>query len=331
MIEVTCAIIRNDESQVLIVQRPGGSDHPGKWEFPGGKVNEGETLEECIIREVEEELSMEIVICNTLKPVEHDYGFKKIRLIPFICDTLLDLPVLKEHSDYRWIRPDELGGIDFAEADIPVAGQYTALVNSEKVKGNSAPARVSSLPDDLASGIIEMLSARAGFESVHLLAESAAGEESYTRALLGFSVSDDEKLAFRASYVLVKVAEKDHRLLHPWVNDMVLLLPGLESESVIRSFLKILTLTGVELLGEEQRGILADRCFEWLDNGSTAIAIKAYSMELLYYLAKIYPSLVTELSASINRNMEGGSAGIIARGRQILTKILKDNLQSGGD
>ncbi|MBP1666519.1 MAG: mismatch repair protein MutT, partial [Bacteroidetes bacterium] len=55
MIDVTCAIIRNEENELLIVQRGEQSDHPYKWEFPGGKINEDESDEECIIREIKEE------------------------------------------------------------------------------------------------------------------------------------------------------------------------------------------------------------------------------------------------------------------------------------
>ena len=62
MLIVTCAIIRNEKNEILVVQRGKATDHPFKWEFPGGKVAPGETDEECVIREVEEELSMEIVI-----------------------------------------------------------------------------------------------------------------------------------------------------------------------------------------------------------------------------------------------------------------------------
>ena len=96
MLNVTCAIIRNEESEVLVVQRGERTDHPFKWEFPGGKLNESETDEECIIREIKEELSMDIVICKRIAGTEYDYGYKQIKLIPFVCDTLDDLPFLSE-------------------------------------------------------------------------------------------------------------------------------------------------------------------------------------------------------------------------------------------
>ena len=126
MISVTCAIIRNEENEVLVVQRGKKTDHPFKWEFPGGKVKEGETEEECIIREIREELSMDIVICGKLPEVEYDYGNKQIILIPFICDTLDDLPLLAEHIAFKWISLQILMTIDFSEADVFVANEYIA-------------------------------------------------------------------------------------------------------------------------------------------------------------------------------------------------------------
>ena len=88
MINVTCAVIRNEEDEILIVQRGEATDHPFKWEFPGGKLAPEETEEDCIIREIDEELSIEVVICGQLPEVEYDYGHKEIKLIPFICYTL---------------------------------------------------------------------------------------------------------------------------------------------------------------------------------------------------------------------------------------------------
>jgi len=131
MITVTCAVIRNDENEILVVQRGEATDHPFKWEFPGGKLAQDENEEECIIREIDEELSMEIVICAKLPVVNHDYGHKKIRLVPFICDTLDDIPFLSEHIAYRWVEIKDLMTIDFSEADVFVAQSYLDKKQSE--------------------------------------------------------------------------------------------------------------------------------------------------------------------------------------------------------
>ena len=128
MIRVTCAIIRNEENEVLVVQRGENSDHPYKWEFPGGKLQAGETEEECVIREIREELSMGIVICSRLKEVEYDYGIKQIRLIPFVCDTLEELPLLSEHIAFKWLSQADLLKVDYSEADVIIARQYLGNV-----------------------------------------------------------------------------------------------------------------------------------------------------------------------------------------------------------
>ena len=84
MLKVTCALIIRD-NKLLITQNNFKSDHPFQWEFPGGKIKTGETLENCIKREIMEELEIEIEILSTMKAVIYDYGFKKIKLYPFLC------------------------------------------------------------------------------------------------------------------------------------------------------------------------------------------------------------------------------------------------------
>lgn len=124
MTDVTCALIRNDEGSVLVVHRGPEMNNAGKWEFPGGKTKPGENHKDCIIREIDEELGMSIIITGRLDPVEYDYGNRQIRLIPFICETLLSKPVLTEHDNYLWLAPGELTGLDMTPPDIAVAEQY---------------------------------------------------------------------------------------------------------------------------------------------------------------------------------------------------------------
>ncbi len=131
MIRVTCAIIRNEDNEVLAVQRGEKTDHPYKWEFPGGKVKEGESEEECIIREIREELTIDLVICGRMENVDYDYGKKHILLIPFICDTLDELPLLTEHAAFKWMTPGRLRELDFSEADIIVADNYLNLIRHD--------------------------------------------------------------------------------------------------------------------------------------------------------------------------------------------------------
>lgn len=320
MINVTCAIIRNEDDQVLVVQRGEHTDHPLKWEFPGGKVNDGESDEDCIIREIREELSIEIVICGRLPVVEHDYGHKQIRLIPFICDTLEELPFLSEHVDFKWIDPEELVEVDFSEADIHVA-EYYSVKTEGRVKSEPDPVmqHEQSLRDD--ADLRNLVNNLMGIKEAEWVVASAIDNPEIFRKLMEYSFSDDKKLAFRASWTVSKVCDKAPDLIIPHLLMLVESLPKINNESVQRSFLRILSLTDMHRFGTKHHGMLAEYCFSALRSGFTAIAIKAYAMEVLYRLALIYPELANELSATINMIQGEGSAGIVARGRQILKKL----------
>ena len=126
MIQVCCAVIKEKvkgEPCVLVCQRSATMRLPLKWEFPGGKVEQGEKLEECLIRELREELFIEVEVEKALSPVRHDYGSGLIELIPFFCRQLRGDIQLTEHKDYRWQPVSQLFELDFAEADIPIVHQ----------------------------------------------------------------------------------------------------------------------------------------------------------------------------------------------------------------
>lgn len=116
MIEVCCAIIVK-ESRILAVQRGPESKHPWKWEFPGGKVHSLESPEQCIIREIEEELRIGVEILEPLLSVEFDYGKGMIRLMPFVCKMISTEMILTEHVGYQWFLLDQWNEIDWQEAD----------------------------------------------------------------------------------------------------------------------------------------------------------------------------------------------------------------------
>lgn len=327
MIKVTCAIIRNEENEVLVVQRDEKEDHPFKWEFPGGKLKEGETEEECIIREIKEELSMEIIICSQLDPVEHDYGHVQITLIPFVCDTLDELPVLAEHTDFMWMPAEKLDSVDFTEADLFVVRHYIKSVNKSTGKEEKIPEpdQWSVIDIDLKNMFNNMMSAR----EADWIAASAIDNPAVILKLLDYSYMPDRKLAFRASWTLSKVCDKFPELIHPHLPGIIERLNQVENESTRRSFLRILSLTDLRLVSQRYHGILADYCFNALNSGFSAIAIKAYSMEIIYRLALIYPELANELSTSIIM-LEGESPpGVIARGRIILKKLAEISSDKG--
>lgn len=97
---------------------------PLKWEFPGGKIEPGETAQECLIREINEELGITIGITAALQPAVHDNGKQVIRLIPFQCSIISGEIKLAEHAAFLWLLPAELIGLDWAEADLPVLQDY---------------------------------------------------------------------------------------------------------------------------------------------------------------------------------------------------------------
>jgi 8-oxo-dGTP diphosphatase len=320
MINVTCAIIRNEEDEVLVVQRGEATDHPLEWEFPGGKLAPDETEEESIIREVKEELSMEIVITGKLSPVEHDYGHKQIHLIPFICDTLDEIPFLSEHIAYKWIDKKDLPAIDFSEADVFVAEKYLESIESERTSedpGKSVSGTGFNEDAELQAIVNNMMS----MKEAEWVATSAIENPAIFIKLFEYSHSSDKKLAFRASWTLTKVCDRLPELIYPYLSQIVDNLAAIESESTLRSFLRIISLSDLEKINARQHGLLADFCFSKLNSGFSAIAIKAYSMEIIYRLALIYPELANELSATINMLKGEGSAGVVARGHMIIKKL----------
>jgi 8-oxo-dGTP diphosphatase len=120
-IEVVAAVIQNN-NQILCVQRgPSKYDYVSrKYEFPGGKVEAGETKEQAIIREVKEELHIDIINPQFYLTVEHTYPDFAIVMHSFLCVTETQQLTLTEHIDAKWLKNSELEFLDWAEADVPI-------------------------------------------------------------------------------------------------------------------------------------------------------------------------------------------------------------------
>lgn len=323
MIDVTCAIIRNEDDKILVVRRGEKTDHPFKWEFPGGKIMPGEQEDDCIIREIREELSMEIIICKRLEDVVHDYGHKKIRLIPFVCDTLNDIPFLSEHIGYKWTDISELSSVDFSEADVFVAENYIKLYEPQKIPcGQKTESAYIPEPGD--EEIREMVEKLMGTKQADWIATSVIENPSLLRKLIDFSYSNDRKIAFHSSWILTKAFDKSPVIFDSYLDLLTESLRKIDNQSAIRSFMRIISLTDPGKIRPGLHGSLADLCFSFLNSRSSSIAIKAYSMEILYRLTLIYPELASELALSVTKVTEDNdSAGIKARARSILKKIDK--------
>ncbi|PKG53291.1 (deoxy)nucleoside triphosphate pyrophosphohydrolase [Olleya sp. 1-3] len=125
-IHVTCAIIQFGD-KTLAVQRSKTMKLPLKWEFAGGKIEEGETEIECIEREISEELNIKIEVKERLTPVTHQYPNLKIKLIPFITEYLSGELELREHCNFLLADKNDLINLDWAEADLPILKEYLSL------------------------------------------------------------------------------------------------------------------------------------------------------------------------------------------------------------
>lgn len=119
MITVLCGIISNSEGKVFIARRRPGKSMAGKWEFPGGKLELGESEQDCLKRELLEELGMQVEVVEKLVENEHYYETFSIRLIAYKCDFISATFALTDHDAYEWVKPDVLSNYELAEADVP--------------------------------------------------------------------------------------------------------------------------------------------------------------------------------------------------------------------
>jgi A/G-specific adenine glycosylase len=110
-------VIWNDQKQILIDRRRAGGLMGGLWEFPGGKIEAGETIEDCIKREIKEELAIDIEVGDRLITIEHNYSHFSVRLIVHHCRHLAGVPQTVECDEIRWVTLDEIDGFSFPEAN----------------------------------------------------------------------------------------------------------------------------------------------------------------------------------------------------------------------
>lgn len=118
MINVVAGIIRNNEGEILIAKRNLKKSQGGLWEFPGGKIEKNETREDAIIREIKEELDIEIKVDKYFGEKYFQYPDKTINLIVLDCEITNGKIKLLEHEDAKWVKTVELKNFEFAPADV---------------------------------------------------------------------------------------------------------------------------------------------------------------------------------------------------------------------
>lgn len=117
-IRVVGAVIIED-GNILCAQRGDTKTLAYKWEFPGGKIEEGETPQEALKREINEEMNCSIEIGEEIETTVYEYNFGFVHLTTFYCHLINGKPTLTEHVGISWLSPHELMSLDWAPADIP--------------------------------------------------------------------------------------------------------------------------------------------------------------------------------------------------------------------
>lgn len=125
-IEVVAAIIKKDD-KIFATQR-GYGDFQGGWEFPGGKVEPGETLEAALVREIKEELEADINVLELFDVVEYDYPKFHLTMHCFICELVSEDVVLTEHSAVKWLDKAGLDSVDWLPADLGLIEKLRELI-----------------------------------------------------------------------------------------------------------------------------------------------------------------------------------------------------------
>ncbi len=118
MIEVSAAIIKKDNN-ILIAQRGRKKSQGLKWEFPGGKLEPNESAEESLVREIKEELNIDIEVGEKFGESIFEYPSGRIKLIAFYAEWKSGDLRLLEHEEVKWVKANELNAFEFAPADIP--------------------------------------------------------------------------------------------------------------------------------------------------------------------------------------------------------------------
>lgn len=125
-IKVVAAVIKRN-NKIFVTQRGYGEFKDG-WEFPGGKVEKGETKEEALIREIKEELDTVIKVDSYLDTIEYDYPNFHLSMDCFVCSIVEGHLVLKEHEDSKWIKKEEIDTLNWLPADLVIIDKVKEMM-----------------------------------------------------------------------------------------------------------------------------------------------------------------------------------------------------------
>ncbi len=129
LLVAACALVDAD-GRVLIAQRPEGKQLAGLWEFPGGKVEPGETPEETVVREIAEELGIEtkVACLAPLTFASHSYETFHLLMPLYVCRRYWGTPAAREHAALKWVRPRDMRNYPMPPADIPLVSHLIDLL-----------------------------------------------------------------------------------------------------------------------------------------------------------------------------------------------------------
>ena len=125
-IRVVAAVIRS-ENKIFATAR-GYGEFKGQWEFPGGKIEAGETPEEALAREIKEELETEIKVGSLIHTIEYDYPTFHLSMDCFWAEIISGDLVLKEHAAAKWLTKDELDSVEWLPADVTLIDKIKTVV-----------------------------------------------------------------------------------------------------------------------------------------------------------------------------------------------------------
>ena len=131
-VRVVAAVIQavNDKNEpVIFATQRGYGEYKDGWEFPGGKIEAGETPSEALVREIKEELDTTIIVGELIDTIEYDYPSFHLSMDCFFCTIAVGRLLLKEHEAARWLTKDELYSVDWLPADVTVIDQIAKLMD----------------------------------------------------------------------------------------------------------------------------------------------------------------------------------------------------------